>query len=115
MMRTILLAVAAATCAVCPAAASERTGFQAIKAGNWQAAERVLLSQRDQFAQRPELVLNLAAIYVATGRKAEALSLYRQVQAQPDIAMDMADGRVVGSHTIASKGIDRLAPAIAQR
>lgn len=114
-MRTMILAVAVAACAMGPAAASERTGFAAIKAGDWQAAERMLLSQRDRFADRPELALNLAAIYVATGRKAAALSLYRQVQAEPEIAMDMADGRVVGSHAIASKGIDRLTPAVAQR
>ena len=114
-MRTMMLAIAVSVCASCPTAASERTGFQAIRAGDWQAAERVLLAQRDRFADRPELVLNLAAIYVATGRKAEALSLYRQVQAQPEVAMDMADGRVIGSHAVAARGIDRIAPAVATR
>ena len=114
-MRTIILGVMLAAGAVSPAAASERTGHKAIAAGQWQAAERELLAQRKQLAERPELMLNLAAIYVATSRGAEALALYRQVQASPEVAMDMADGRVVGSHAIASRGIQRGAPAVATR
>ena len=114
-MRTIMLGLLLATGIAVPAAASDRTGYQAITAGNWQAAERELLAQRQALANRPELMLNLAAIYVATGRNAEALALYRQVQARPEIAMDMADGRIVGSHAIASRGMDRIAPMMATR
>jgi hypothetical protein len=29
--------------------------------------------------------------------------------------MDMADGRVIGSHAVAARGIDRIAPAVATR
>lgn len=114
-MRTMILGLLLATGVAGAAAATERTAHKAIAQGKWQAAERELLAQRDRFADRPELALNLAAVYVATGRAAEALALYRQVQAQPNVAMDMPDGRIVGSHAIASRGMERVAPVMAIR
>ena len=114
-MRTIILGLLLAAAAASPAAASERTGYKAITAGDWRTAEHELLAQSGRFANRPELMLNLAAIYVRAGRGAEALALYRQVQAQPEVAMDMADGRIVGSHQVASRGMERIAPVMATR
>jgi hypothetical protein len=96
--------LASATAAV----AGERTATDAIVARNWSAAERTLVAERRIFPERPELMLNLAAVYIGTDRTDAARALYRQVLARPAVAMDMPSGAVVSSHDVARRGLDRL-------
>ena len=65
----IMGGVAVAAMAV-PATAQVRTGFTAISTGSLAEAERVLTRERAMFPQRPELMLNLAAVYARTDRAA---------------------------------------------
>ena len=88
--------------------ASERTAFAAIKQGDFNTAERTLLAERRIFPSRPELMLNLAAVYRSTGRQEEARDLYRAVLAQPDALMDVTADRTASSHTLANAGLSLL-------
>ena len=106
----VLLAVLAT-----PAVAKDRVGYQAIAAGNVVQAERTLDAERAIFPQKPELMLNLAAIYARTGREAQARTLYGQVLEQDAVAMDLADGSVRSSHDLAHLGLTRLTTTMATR
>jgi thioredoxin-like negative regulator of GroEL len=90
------------------AAASDRTGFTAIRQGDFTAAERTLVAERRIYPSRPELMLNLAAVYRNTGRRDEARALYEAVLARPNTLMDVTAERTAWSHTLASAGLARL-------
>jgi hypothetical protein len=57
---------------------------------------------------RPELLLNLAAVYSKTGRVGEARSLYAEVLGTDDVLMDLSSEQAVGSHALAQRGLRRL-------
>lgn len=110
----VAMIVAGMTMAV-PALAGERTGYVQIAAGDLSGAERTLQAERRIFPDRPELMLNLAAIYAATNRASEARSLYSDVLRRNVVPMDMPSGAVVSSHAVAHAGLNRLAPTMASR
>lgn len=87
-----------------------RTSHDAIARGDWAKAERVLVAEQRIFPDRAEVMLNLAAVYASTGRPALARSTYRDVLSRADVMMDRADGSVVSAHSVAQKGLARLAP-----
>lgn len=80
----------------------------AIAAGNYADAERELLAEQRIFPARPEIMLNLAAVYARTGRVAEARALYHRVLALKPVGMDVADGQTIPSHAVAQRGIRLL-------
>lgn len=90
------------------AMAQDRTGYEAIAAGDFSRAARVLEAERRIFPQRPELMLNLAAVYRQTGRAAEARALYAAVLERPEVTMDLPSGVTRSSHALASAGLSRL-------
>ena len=90
------------------AGAQQRTAYQQIAAGDFGKAEQTLIAERRIFPQRPELMLNLAAVYQQTGRAEQARALYDQVLSQPDVVMDVSAERTAGSHAIARNGLRRL-------
>jgi len=90
------------------AGAQQRTAYQHIAAGDFSTAEQTLIAERRIFPQRPELMLNLAAVYQQTGRAEQARALYDQVLSQPDVVMDVSAERTAGSHAIARNGLRRL-------
>jgi thioredoxin-like negative regulator of GroEL len=98
-----------------PAIAKDRVGYQAISAGSLAQAEQTIDAERTIFPTRPELMLNLAAVYARTGRVTQARSLYGQVLDQEPVAMDLADGSVQSSHALAQRGLSRLGSSIASR
>jgi len=55
----------------------------------------------------PEVRLNLAQVYHATGRSAAATGLYQDVLAAPDVELVLANGEVAGSHALAQRGLAR--------
>ncbi|MFL9840701.1 tetratricopeptide repeat protein [Sphingomonas sp. ST-64] len=112
-MRKILASIVlAAPLALAPAVHAETVeqpaAHLAIAAGNYDAAERALLAERKIYRDRPELLLNLAAVYARTGRATEARALYKQVLDQKPVAMDITDGDVAGSHLVAQRGLRQL-------
>ncbi|MDR6852021.1 Flp pilus assembly protein TadD [Sphingomonas sp. BE123] len=112
-MRVPFAAVAlTAALALAPAAqaqvADQPNAHRAIAAGDYDLAERHLLAEQRIFPERPEVLLNLAAVYARTGRVAEARALYQQVLARKAVAMDVADGQVAASHVVAQRGLRLL-------
>ncbi len=91
-----------------PAVAQDSSlAARAIMTGSYAKAEQQLLTQMRSDA-RPEVQLNLAAIYYATGRVDQARSLYEQVLQKDDVMMTVTTNRTAGSHAIAQKGLSYL-------
>lgn len=116
-MRTMigLSAMVAVALVAAPAAAKDRTGYRAIAAGDLALAQATLAQERAIFPDRPELMLNQAAVFARTGRIAEARDLYDGVLQRGAVALDLPDGSVASSHAIAQRGLARLSSTIASR
>jgi len=114
-MRWIVAVAIGATALAGTAVAQDRNGYHAITAGEWQVAEQRLQHERRIYPDRPELMLNLAAIYGRTGRIAEARALYASVLDRRSVMMDMPDGVVRSSHDLAGRALNRLSPIAAAR
>lgn len=89
----------------------------AIVGGDYQKAERVLQPRFAAGERSPELMLNLAAVYVLTNRSEAARPLYLAVLGEPDVAMDASrqEGDVVSAHAVARAGLRRIEIVTAQR
>lgn len=115
-MRTMIVTMMLAAVGVAmPAAAKDRTGYHAIAAGDLTQAQATLARERAIFPDRPELMLNQAAVYARTGRLAEARALYGDVLQRTSVALDLPDGSVASSHAVAERGLARLTATIASR
>lgn len=110
-MRMIGCAMIAIIALAAPATARDRTGFQAIAAGDFATAERTIEAERRIFPDRPELMLNLARVYRATGRPEQARALYGAVLDRPAVMMDLPNGDVASSHALANNALGAMAPA----
>ncbi|MBB5709546.1 tetratricopeptide repeat protein [Sphingomonas xinjiangensis] len=110
-MRFVALAVLPLIAAALPAQAQENPAApNLITQGSYEAAEARLMRELRVHPDRPELLLNLAAVYARTGRADAARSLYTRVLSQDDVLMDLTSDRTAGSHMIASAGLTRLQP-----
>ena len=107
-MRRIIIASLVAAVSGTPALSADRTGFHAITAGDYTAAEQTLVAERRIFPRRPELMINLATVYARTGRESQAAALYRAALQADDVDMAMPNGDVVSSRAVAQRGLDRL-------
>ncbi len=112
-MRKVLASIVlAASLALVPAvqaqAVEQPNAHLAIAAGDYDSAESQLIAEQRIFPARPEVMLNLAAVYAKTGRVSEARALYNRVLALKPVAMDVADGQVAASHIVARRGIRLL-------
>jgi hypothetical protein len=115
MMRKFGFAVLALVGAAAPALAADQNGYQAIVSGDLAAAERHILAEQAVYPGRPELMLNLAAVYRRTGREADARALYKRVLERRDIAMDLPSGAVASSHDLARRALGVAPVQIATR
>jgi predicted Zn-dependent protease len=108
-MRMVLACLAALPLVVvAPAQArDESTAVTEISNGAFDRAEQKLLRELRIHPGRPELLLNLAAVYAKTGRVAEARTLYRKVLSKDDVLMDLSPERTAGSHALAQLGLSR--------
>ena len=95
--------------------AADRNGYAQIVAGDMAAAERRIVAERRIFPDRPELMLNLAAVYRQTGREPQARALYVAVLDRPAVGLDLLSGRVASSHDVAQRALARLSPQMATR
>jgi Flp pilus assembly protein TadD len=112
-MNRLSVVIVAAMLGVPAASAATQTrndpyAHDAIEAGNFGEAEASLRAQLALEPSKPELLLNLAAIYARTNRLDAAQTMYdRAMQAEnvslllkPDVALD--------SHAIAKRGMAKL-------
>ncbi len=112
-MRKVLASIVlAAPLALAPAVQAQTVeqpnAHLAIAAGDYDLAERQLVAEQRVFPTRPEVMLNLAAVYAKTGRVSDARALYHRVLALKPVAMDVADGQVAASHLVARRGLRLL-------
>jgi len=114
-MRMLAAAAIAAMLTAGTAAAQDRTGYHAIAAGDLAGAEQRIAAERRIFPDRPELMLNLAAVYAGGGRLSDARALYAAVLDRPAVMMDMPNGSVRSSHYVATIGLTRLSPIASTR
>lgn len=105
-----LAAVAPLFLLAVPAHAQDTTAAAsaAITNGAYAKAEKALLQELRIHPNRPELLLNLAAVYASTGRERDARAIYNRVLAQDDVLMDLPTAQTAGSHAIAQTGLRRL-------
>ncbi|RYD46009.1 MAG: tetratricopeptide repeat protein [Sphingomonadales bacterium] len=89
-------------------ATQDRVASAEIARGDFAAAEAALNAELRIHPGRPELLLNLAAVYANTGRSAEARALYAQVLDQRAVLMDVRGERVASSHLVATSGMRRM-------
>ena len=67
-----------------------------ILSGAYDKAEQKLLAELRVHPNRPELLLNLAAVYAKTGRTIEARTLYTKVLSKDDVLMDISADQTAG-------------------
>lgn len=79
-----------------------------IAQGDYSEAESKLLAELRIHPGRPELLINLAAVYAKTGRVDAARSLYTKVLSKDDVLMDLRADKTAGSHALAQLGLRRL-------
>lgn len=103
----VLLAAGVATPALA-GPALEETGYaaDAIAKGNYSAAEAQLRSSAEQ--GDVAALVNLAEIYHATNRSAEADRLYREILQRPRESLATTNGWSRSSHTLARAGLKRM-------
>lgn len=85
----------------------QRYGFNAIQRDDLTAAEARLIAQRAAEPNEPSVLLNLAHVYMKTGRADQALALYRAVLAGENVLMATATRDPAWSHDLARRGLDR--------
>ena len=114
-MRNFGLLVLALAGAAAPAFAADQNGYQSIVSGDLASAERAIVAEQRVYPARPELMLNLAAVYRRTGRMAEARTLYMKVLERRPVAMDLPSGAVASSHDLARRALGTGSVQIATR
>ncbi|WP_010543423.1 tetratricopeptide repeat protein [Sphingomonas elodea] len=107
-IKLVVAALAPTFVLASPAAAQDGSvAAREIMTGAYAKAEHKLLAQM-QAGERPEVQLNLAAVYYATGRTEQARALYRDVLAQANVPMNLSTDRTANSHTVAMNGLRYL-------
>jgi Flp pilus assembly protein TadD len=113
-LKLIALSVVASLSGIGEANAQDLNGFQKLQAGDYRAAELEIRQEMRLFPHDPDLLINLATVYVRTGRMAEARALYRDVLARADEELDVLNHGNASSHAVARLAISRT-DQIAQR
>lgn len=91
-------------------------GYQAIADGDFASAEQMIRSSELLPVDDPARLLNLAYIYMRTGRTADALRCYEAVQASDEHFMvELANGMTMDSRDVARMAIARMPTQVAQR
>ena len=79
----------------------------AIQRGDWGRAEQLLKADHGVRADDPARLINLGRVYMATGRSAEAIALWRQVINSRPVNLQTADGRMAPTTELAREAIAR--------
>lgn len=81
---------------------------RAIVAADYQTAEAQLSARLARTPGLQQAMLNLAYVYMATGKTAEASALYTRVLKRPNIQLETAREAPVWSHDLAQRGLNTL-------
>ncbi len=108
IIRALIVATALGASMPALAATDEKNGYPEIVRGDYVKAEQIINQQRRSFARDPDLMLNLATVYIHTNRLREARDLYQAILSHPNLEMDMGDAQFVWSHALATAALRRL-------
>ncbi|MDB5683273.1 MAG: hypothetical protein JWM75_971 [Sphingomonas bacterium] len=115
----VLLAIAplAAAQAATPWMAPPVDPYQAaaIRHGQLDTAEARLKKEIARGSTMPEVRINLAKVYRATGRNDAAAALYHEVLAAPDVELVLSNGSVANAHALATNGLARQSALASRR
>jgi Flp pilus assembly protein TadD len=93
------------------AAAQDRNdpyAHNAIEAGDYTEAESSLRAQLALEPNKPEVLINLAAIYARTNRLDAAQALYQRALSAQDVSLLLKPDVALNSHAIAQRGLRKL-------
>ena len=123
MKALALLALATVSLSACAAnrtAPIAETGYApgalavaAIERGDWARAEHLLTDAGRGHADDPARLINLGEVYWQTGRRGEALALWRRALAAGPAEVETAGGRWVTTDQLAREALARTASASA--
>jgi len=102
-----LLVAAALAGSVGGADPQDFSGATPLLRGDYAAAEAAIERERRMFPNSPDLLLNLATVYIHTQRIDQARQLYASVLAQPDEMLDSGKAQL-SAHTLAQRGMAAL-------
>ena len=97
------------------ASANVFNGAAPITHGDLRTAEREIVAQRALYPDQIDLMMNLATVYIRTGRPAEARRIWTAVAAQPDQEVVLNGGASVWSHQLAARALRVLPVQVASR
>ncbi len=119
MTRTIGIILGTLTLAACAGAPAPiveagypagSLGLAAIQRGDWAAAERLLTAERGGVADEdPARLINLARVYLETGRRAEAIATWRRaLAAEGHGEVELLSGGMARTDAIARAALARF-------
>lgn len=97
------------------ASAEAFNGAAQIARGDYAKAERDIVAQRRLYPDSVDLQINLATVYVRTGRTAEARRMYQAVAVQPDEELNLNGRPSAWSHELAAQALRELPTQMAAR
>jgi len=87
---------------------SDPYAYGAIARGDWTAAEKKLTSISGAAATDPARLINLGKVYMATGRRDQALEAWRRAAATPNpYLVELQDGSVASIDQVAKTALAR--------
>lgn len=117
-MRVVLVLLGTAALAGCAGAAAPiveagypvgSLGVAAIQRGDWETAERLLTEDRRVPADDPARLINLGRVYLETGRRAEAVAMWRRALAASDHGeVELLSGGMARTDEIARTALARF-------
>lgn len=126
-MRRFTLALCAVATITVPAFANERPdrelgyargalGYEALMRADYSAAEQQIEARNGVTVNDPARLLNLANVYLRTGRIANARALFEAVRDhRRHFALEMANGAVMDSREVARIALERMGETYAAR
>ena len=127
MRRFTIALCAIATAAAAPAFANDRPerelgyargalGYEALMRADYSVAEQQIEARNGAAANDPARLLNLATVYLRTGRIANARALFEAVRDhRRHFALEMANGAVMDSREVARVALERMGETYAAR
>jgi len=79
--------------------------YEALVSADYGRAEEQLRADNRVHSNDPARLLNYGLLLAKTGRTAEARKLFKQVLAEDEIELILADGETEGSHEVARRGL----------
>ena len=87
----------------------------AIERGDWATAERLLTDDPRLATDDPARLVNLGRVYMAMGRFAEALAVWRRALLAPPVEVETLGGRLATTDQLAREALDHYATQTAAR